>query len=66
MKGEWVYEEKLDRWHLEWGYAENPELIHTWCGLEFPADTRGKHGDQIDGFADVVHDECVRKSEELP
>lgn len=68
MNGEWIYEERLDRWHLvEAGEdGEDGPAYVTWCGLEFPIQGAvTKDGAHINGLADAVHDECFRKSEML-
>jgi hypothetical protein len=70
MKGIWTHDTQADVWHVIWNRnhpqpegMENP-LATTWCGKVMPLDAPEKPGEQIN-WADVVHDECARKSEEL-
>jgi hypothetical protein len=58
MKGMWIYDEQADVWHL---------LIDgkTWCTkVELPLNAPVLAGHSI-SWSDTLHDECVRKSEEL-
>jgi hypothetical protein len=75
VKGTWVFEERKQQWHLlifpddvsrsiAARSDEDPVTFVTWCRLELPGPT--KSGESIDGIFESVHDECYRKSEELP
>ncbi len=65
MKGEWVYDDQADIWHLIWRLDQrSSKVLTTWCNKEYPAKAKQQHGLTF-GMADVLHDECVRKSEEL-
>ena len=64
MKGEWV-QAAGGTWHLIWRKYKEGRTITTWCHRDFLWDEPTKPGDQIEGFIDILHDECVRKSEEL-
>jgi len=63
MKGEWV-QAASGTWHLVWREHKDG-TITTWCNRTFQLEDPRKPGNQIVGYADVLHDECVRKSEDL-
>lgn len=64
MKGEWVYDDQLDIWHLIYSRINDGDELVAWCGKSYALKSEKKPGEQL-GLADVLHDECVRKSEEL-
>jgi len=61
MKGEWIQADS-GTWHLIW--AEEGEWVTSWCNRTFAFDEPRKPGAQLDGWGDILHDECVRKAEE--
>lgn len=65
MKGEWVYDDQRDVWHLITQTDSNEPMFGTWCRKWYTTEAFRKSGGQIT-WADTVHDECARKSEELP
>ncbi len=66
MKGQWVYDGQADIWHLTWHSQWDPtDKVMTWCHKDYPLDAPIKDGSQINGLQDTLHDECVRKAEEL-
>jgi hypothetical protein len=68
IKGDWIFDEQRDVWHLSMGYTArsdgDPHTITTWCGLELDATWPKKKGAEID-WSNTLHDSCVRKSEEI-
>lgn len=71
IKGDWIYYEKLDNWHLilaeitRDGPDGEPVLtFQSWCSIEFDKDAPRKPGAQLHQWADAVHDDCLRRSEE--
>lgn len=73
MKGTWLHLERHDNWHLkvsertEHSGEGDPVLVRTsWCHIDFPADAEEKEGVNLSGTNDAVHDDCFRRSEELP
>ena len=68
MKGEWVYEERVDQWHLIWNtiFRDGEPAHEAWCGFTVEVEgSQVRTGHLINGIADTVHDDCYRKSEEL-
>lgn len=66
MKGEWV-QAAGETWHLVWqvsGEDKDEGVVSSWCHRDFKWDDPTKSGDKM-SYEDILHDECVRKSEEL-
>lgn len=70
MKGTWVWLERTDTWHLVVDEIVTPQgdastvTYKTWCGLELNDKAPRKSGVELSQWADIVHDECYRRSEE--
>ena len=66
MKGEWI-QAASGTWHLIWR-SETREAqtgeVRTWCARVFQFDDPIKIGTSL-SFEDILHDECVRKSETM-
>lgn len=65
MKGEWI-QAASGTWHLIWdkGTTDSDKVWTSWCARTFAYDDPTKSGAQL-SYDDVLHDECLRKSEEL-
>lgn len=64
MNGTWAYDDQADVWHLVWQWSDDQSHFMTWCGKDYPVLVEQKPGVRLT-MNDVLHDECVRKSEEL-
>jgi hypothetical protein len=68
VKGDWIYDEQADVWHLSMGIAArsdgDPLIYVTWCHKELER-PKTRKGGELD-WSMTLHDECVRQSERVP
>lgn len=68
----WAWFERHDNWHLivdediESLGGDRVAIVYiSWCGHRFAEDVPRKPAGILSPWADALHDECLRRAEEL-